>query len=235
MKLQKNNKYKGKMALGLATVMLSGILMSGCNRTNTIVTEEPVATVEVTSTPTPTPISTPAPIPELSYDEEIALLKIKEPQQFRSLESVSVLEYIENGNIKVIFTSINALANEEGGHDVYECFTNEKLFSFNYDIYLPENNTPLNMNIDNITVINENLKDVEILRGYCLYTNSQKLKDIGIILKEEDIDLLNDDILFFNTEITNTEVADIYLSIIPKAYRVTADELINTQNKVLVK
>ena len=86
MKLQRNNKYKNKIALGLSTLMLSSLLLTGCSNEieipkiddiptvtqEVVVTQEPVATEMpiVTETPvvTPEPIIevTPEPTPEVT-------------------------------------------------------------------------------------------------------------------------------------------------------------------------
>ena len=236
MKLQKSNKYKGKIALGLATLMLSGIVMSGCNSTNAVVAEEPVATVEVTSTPTPT--LEPTPIPELSYEEEIELLGMIDSEEITPLQSVHVFEYVKDGQRKMMFAFINAQPNEEGYHDVYECFTRQKILTLNYSIYDPNLRVGDRTDCVNITIQSEKLKDVTIERGYMIFYLPERCTTLQIPIINNEyyrvIYPLNiNEIL--KTKCTVAEVADMYLSIIPKEYRVSANDLFVNQDKALVK
>ena len=72
MKLQRNNKYKNKIAAGLSAIIIASTALTGCNessmiRFNVEVTPEPYEEyVEPTATPKPTP----APTPTIEEDME---------------------------------------------------------------------------------------------------------------------------------------------------------------------
>ena len=228
MKLQKNNKYKNKIAAGLSAIIIASTALTGCNessmiRFNVEVTPEPYEEyVEPTATPKPTPAPTP------TIEEDMESLGIVEDDFEIDYGGVFGLVFkMSNGKIKIVET----IWNHDGDKSVFcDAFTNIPIMSatnctsdYKFDITYDE---------------------AEILVPYFM---DSELEMIGIQAHLENYigNNLDDDMWerlkyiipkYFNKEYTETIsfdeciftrewLAEFYIDLVPRENRVTAEEL----------
>ena len=120
MKLQKNNKYKNKIAAGLSAIIIASTALTGCSESSIIqfnveVTPEPYEEyVEPTSTPDPTPEPTP------TIEEDIETLGIiNEEVMISDADRFGLIFRMPNGKEKVVETLYNREGNKYTFYDVF--------------------------------------------------------------------------------------------------------------------
>ena len=120
MKLQKNNKYKNKIAAGLSAIIIVSIALTGCSESSIIqfnveITPEPYEEyVEPTSTPNPTPEPTP------TIEEDIETLGIiNEEVMISDEDRFGLIFRMPNGKEKVVETLYNREGNKYTFYDVF--------------------------------------------------------------------------------------------------------------------
>ena len=235
MKLQKNNKYKNKIVAGLSAIIIASAALTGCG--------ECYEVVEIISETTPEPdepnyaIADPTPVPtqipqkELSYEEEIDLLGIPEKVLYDQTNygRVFVIKYTLNKVQKIAFVYMSE--GVDGYDGTYRnMFTNDVMFSYNNDIFGVSMDDPA---VLESYPIDENLQGAVVTNIYSLTDIVEKHEDFGFELEKNEyyssldsrrISYTKWDELFA-TPCTIEKLADIYLWAVPKAYRVTAEEL----------
>ena len=142
MKLQRKNKYSKKVALGLGSILIGGML-AGCNNVKAneidvtpIITNTPsiTSTPEPTLTPRPTiaPSPTPIPIVEITGEElekEIEELKIVDNKtKYRSSFFYYILFETKDGEVKIAF--IRIMLKDDKTIIILDAFTEEVLFCY---------------------------------------------------------------------------------------------------------
>ena len=120
MKLQKNNKYKNKIAAGLSAIIIASTALTGCSESSIIqfnveITPEPYEEyVEPTSTPNPTPEPTP------TIEEDIETLGIiNEDVMISDADRFGLIFRMPNGKEKVVETLYNREGNKYTFYDVF--------------------------------------------------------------------------------------------------------------------
>lgn len=240
MKLQRKNKYSKKIAVGLLSAVLFANLV-GCDDTkamnevaNEVVIEEIVVdNVEEKYTNF-------YDITEEEKEKRMEALQIKYPDAVTLLNQVSSFTIKDSeGNYKVIQT----LERYNENSDIityYDLFTEEKLF----DLVITEecgydSSTNLFTNVDFSTIHNEipYFKDKEIVEyGMCLgtiaFVRNHFNEVCGTNGVYEDYDysyvfnyLFSENFIDSETYFTVKELADNYVTMVPKAYQVTAEEM----------
>lgn len=82
MKLQRNNKYIGKIAIGLASLITSGVIMSGCTDYESVYPlNSLLPQIEITETLEPTPNFEPTPVPTPEQTQMIDPISTEEPSE----------------------------------------------------------------------------------------------------------------------------------------------------------
>ena len=120
MKLQRNNKYKNKIAAGLSAIIIASTALTGCSESSIIqfnveITPEPYEEyVEPTSTPNPTPEPTP------TIEEDIETLGIiNEEVMISDEDRFGLIFRMPNGKEKVVETLYNREGNKYTFYDVF--------------------------------------------------------------------------------------------------------------------
>lgn len=232
MKLVKENKYNKWNILGVNVLLSIGLLFGGCTESDAIEvipTPEPTAKIEITSKPEPTVKielePTVEPVPELSYEEEIKLLGIKDPDAIKPIAGIFIFEYTINENKKIMFTYMLMNKNLNGEYEIYNWFTQDMVFTFHDEIINKQINE---FDLTKMTPAMAGLNSANIDQIYFIDNLSNRLKILGSefdpyeYFKVEDIDVYE---YLSKISLTNLELADFYLWAIPKQYRVSADEL----------
>ena len=142
MKLQRKNKYSKKVALGLGSILIGGML-AGCNNvkaneidaTSTITNTPGItSTPEPTLTPRPTiaPSPTPIPIVEITGEElekEKEQLKIVDNKtKYESSFFYYILFETKDGEVKIAF--IRIMLKDDKTIIILDAFTEEVLFCY---------------------------------------------------------------------------------------------------------
>ena len=123
MKLQRNHKYKNKIAAGLSAIIIASATLTGCSSndieiTSPVETVEPTTVSEPTPTPTSTPKPTPVPTPEIDgYVEELGI--INEDVMISGADRFGLIFRMPNGKEKVVETLYNREGNKYTFYDVF--------------------------------------------------------------------------------------------------------------------
>ena len=123
MKLQKNNKYKNKIAAGLSAIIIASATLTGCSSndieiTSPVETVEPTTISEPTPMPTPTPKPTPVPTPEIDgYIEELGI--INEDVIISDAGRCGIIFKMPNGIAKIVEVVYESEGNNLTFYDVF--------------------------------------------------------------------------------------------------------------------
>ena len=228
MKLQKNNKYKNKIAAGLSAIIIASTALTGCSessmiRFNVEVTPEPYEEyVEPTSTPDPTPEPTP------TIEEDIETLGIvNEDVMISDADRFGLIFRMPNGKEKVVETLYNREGNKYTFYDVFteipivtatNC-TQDEYYKIHYDeaeILVPYFEDAkivmigVQFEIENYTVAHID----PTLQGRMSYFVEKYYEtEMGELIDPEDYSF------------TKEQLAEHYVEFFPKENRVTAEEL----------
>ena len=243
MKLQRKNKYSKKVALGLGSILIGGMLASCSNvKANEVeVTPTITNTPSITSTPEPTPTPfvrptlmpapTPIPVVEITGEElekEIEELKIVDNKtKYESGEFAHILFETKDGEVKIAF--IRLLLENNKRLIVLDAFTEEVLFCYD---------KPFDDLIESILI--KNFKDIYDENPY--FTGSTIIEmdtfgmlfnhyyDLGIDTSYKTIQLyekyMRTDIEYSDDwKLTAEELAIAYINLVPKEFRINASDL----------
>ena len=228
MKLQKNNKYKNKIAAGLSAIIIASTALTGCSESSIIqfnveVTPEPYEEyVEPTSTPDPTPEPTP------TIEEDIETLGIvNEDVMISDADRFGLIFRMPNGKEKVVETLYNREGNKYTFYDVFteipivtatNC-TQDEYYKIHYDeaeILVPYFEDAkivmigVQFEIENYTVAHID----PTLQGRMSYFVEKYYEtEMGELIDPEDYSF------------TKEQLAEHYVEFFPKENRVTAEEL----------
>ena len=259
MKLERNNKYSKKLTNGIATVLLSSLILTGCSNAKAISNDStdveletvaPIeAVVEVTpATPEPTATIEPTPTPFVTPNEayirsELRDLLLVDGSEENVAAAYGCVYFIKDGQEKVmnIYMPDRSVGKEFVVKDV---FTNEDLFVLYKDdpgyVGYGSEDLFLTHELSKIEPINPYFEDVTVtgidivFYGYYYFYGSEYA----------DIDMLLDDIKYDrsqghydNSEYSYTieEVARLYIKYLPGEYRVSSQEIVNSLENEPVK
>ena len=122
MKLQRNNKYKNKIAAGLSAIIIASTALTGCGESNIIDYLFVEVTPNILPTDTPSPTSTPDPTPEPTptIEEDIETLGIiNEEVMISDEDRFGLIFRMPNGKEKVVETLYNREGNKYTFYDVF--------------------------------------------------------------------------------------------------------------------
>ena len=238
MKLQRNNKYKNKIAAGLSAIIIASTALTGCSESSIIqfnveITPEPYEEyVEPTSTPNPTPEPTP------TIEEDIETLGIiNEDVMISDADRFGLIFRMPNGKEKVVETLYNREGNKYTFYDVFteipivtaiNC-TQDEYYQIHYDeaeILVPYFEDAkivmigVQFEIENYT---EAYIDPTLHEKSSYFLEKYYGKKAGELIDPEEY-------LF-----TKEQLAEHYVEFFPKENRVTAEELQTGLEKDSVK
>ena len=241
MKLQRKNKYSKKVALGLGSILIGGML-AGCNNVRAneidvtpIITNTPsiTSTPEPTLTPRPTLMPTPTLIPvvEITGEElekEIEELKIVDNKtKHESSEFVHILFETKDGEVKIAF--IRILLKDDKTIIILDAFTEEVLFCYDK----PFDDLTESILIKNFTdIYDENpyfigSTIIEINTLICVFNHYYALgidtSDNAFKLYEKY--MITDITYSDDWKLTTEELAAVYINLVPKEFRIKASDL----------
>ena len=122
MKLQKNNKYKNKIAAGLSAIIIASTALTGCGESNIIdyLFVEVTPNILPTDTPSPTSTLDPTPEPTPTIEEDIETLGIvNEDVMISDADRFGLIFRMPNGKEKVVETLYNREGNKYTFYDVF--------------------------------------------------------------------------------------------------------------------
>ena len=122
MKLQKNNKYKNKIAAGLSAIIIASTALTGCGESNIIdyLFVEVTPNILPTDTPSPTSTLDPTPEPTPTIEEDIETLGIiNEEVMISDADRFGLIFRMPNGKEKVVETLYNREGNKYTFYDVF--------------------------------------------------------------------------------------------------------------------
>lgn len=244
MKLQRKNKYSKKIALGLGSIFIGGML-AGCNnvKANEIgATSTITNTPGITSTPepTPTPFVRPTlmpaptliPVVEITGEElekEIEELKIVDNKaKYNSGSFAHILFETKDGEIKIAFIRLLLENNER--LIAIDAFTEEVLFCYDkpFDDLLE---SMLIKNFKDIYDENPYFTDSTIIEMAPFDIVINHYYDLGIVMSTNTIQIFEkymrtDIISSSDWDLTTEELAIAYINVVPKVFRINASDLL---------
>ena len=122
MKLQRNNKYKNKIAAGLSAIIIASTALTGCGESNIIdyLFVEVTPNILPTDTPSPTSTLDPTPEPTPTIEEDIETLGIvNEDVMISDADRFGLIFRMPNGKEKVVETLYNREGNKYTFYDVF--------------------------------------------------------------------------------------------------------------------
>ena len=122
MKLQRNNKYKNKIAAGLSAIIIASTALTGCGESNIIdyLFVEVTPNILPTDTPSPTSTLDPTPEPTPTIEEDIETLGIiNEEVMISDADRFGLIFRMPNGKEKVVETLYNREGNKYTFYDVF--------------------------------------------------------------------------------------------------------------------
>ena len=122
MKLQRNNKYKNKIAAGLSAIIIASTALTGCGESNIIdyLFVEVTPNILPTDTPSPTSTLDPTPEPTSTIEEDIETLGIiNEEVMISDADRFGLIFRMPNGKEKVVETLYNREGNKYTFYDVF--------------------------------------------------------------------------------------------------------------------
>ena len=122
MKLQKNNKYKNKIAAGLSAIIIASTALTRCGESNIIdyLFVEVTPNILPTDTPSPTSTLDPTPEPTPTIEEDIETLGIiNEEVMISDADRFGLIFRMPNGKEKAVETLYNREGNKYTFYDVF--------------------------------------------------------------------------------------------------------------------
>ena len=244
MKLQRKNKYSKKIALGLGSIFIGGML-AGCNnvKANEIdATSTITNTPGITSTPepTPTPFVRPTlmpaptliPVVEITGEElekEIEQLKIADNKtKYVSGAFSHILFETKDGEVKIAF--IRLLLENNKRLSALDAFSEEVLFCYDK----PFDDLGESTQIKNFTDIydeNPYFTGSIIIEMDFFRMIFNQYYNLGIDTSYKTIQLyekyMRTDIKYSDDwKLTTEELAIAYINVVPKVFRINASDLL---------
>ena len=231
MKLQKNNKYKNKIAAGLSAIIIASTALTGCGSndieiTSPVETVEPTTISEPTPMPTSTPKPTPVPTPEIDgYVEELGI--INEDTMLFDADRFGIIFKMPNGIAKIV----EVLYEVEGDKfTFYDVFTETPIVTATnctqgeyYKIYYDEAEILIPYFEDAKIVMLETQRYID---NYALSSFGPEEVDVYKEITEKYYGLNFGDVVDpYKHSFSKRELAEMYIMTIPKENRVTAEEL----------
>lgn len=222
-----------RKAIAFALIGVNVLALNACTESPVILRFETIAPATTnlpsarplpTLTLEPTPTATPSPVPttKAEYEEELAKLNIIDGNMIMEASQICTILFKTNDNKYKIAFVVDLVDISTNMTTLYDWFSGEGLFSFNYDMYLEIFNDG---SVETIVPVNKSMLDVTFLRLGNPISQYYSFTSFGveIPLKSELYDLFRE-----NSEISYSkfEYADIYLKYIPKEYRMYGSELI---------
>ena len=230
MKLQKNNKYKNKIAAGLSAIIIASAALTGCGESNIIDYLFVEVTPNILPTDTPSPTSTPDPIPEPTptIEEDIETLGIvNEDVMISDADRFGLIFRMPNGKEKVVETLYIREGNKYTFYDVFteipivtatNC-TQDEYYKIHYDeaeILVPYFEDAkivmigVQFEIENYTVAHI---DPTLQGRMSYFVEKYYGTKMGELIDPEDYSF------------TKEQLAEHYVEFFPRENRVTAEEL----------
>ena len=230
MKLQRNNKYKNKIAAGLSAIIIASTALTGCGESNIIDYLFVEVTPNILPTDTPSPTSTPDPTPEPTptIEEDIETLGIiNEEVMISDEDRFGLIFRMPNGKEKVVETLYNREGNKYTFYDVFteipivtatNC-TQDEHYHIHYDeaeILVPYFEDAkivmigVQFDIENYAIA---YIDAELEEKMPYFIEKLYGKEIEGFINSEDYSF------------TKEQLAEHYIEFFPRENRVTAEEL----------
>lgn len=261
MKLERSNKYNKKLTNGIATVLLSSLILTGCSNAKAISNDstdvelETVAPIEavveitpVPATPEPTATIEPTPTPFVTPNEayiksELRDLLLVDGSEENVAAAYGCLLFEKDGQEKVMNIYMPEISNDKE-FVIRDVFTNEDLFILHRNdpgfVGFTQNSTYFAKELSEIDVINPYFEDVKItgidflfFRYYFLY--GKEYADKSMLETDLKKDMTAE---YYNTadySYTIEEVARLYIKYLPGEYRVSSQEIVNSLEDEHVK
>ena len=228
MKLQKNNKYKNKIAAGLSAIIIASTALTGCSESSIIqfnveITPEPYEEyVEPTSTPNPTPEPTP------TIEEDIETLGIiNEEVMISDEDRFGLIFRMPNGKEKVVETLYNREGNK---YTFYDVFTEIPIVTATNCIQ----DEDYHIHYDEVEILASYFKEAELvmigaqfdIENYTAAYIESTLQDrmpyfLEKYYGKKEGELIDSEEYLFTKE----QLAEHYVEFFPRENRVTAEEL----------
>ncbi|CCY44799.1 unknown [Clostridium sp. CAG:1193] len=230
MKLQRNNKYKNKIAAGLSAIIIASTALTGCGESNIIDYLFVEVTPNILPTDTPSPTSTPDPTPEPTptIEEDIETLGIiNEEVMISDEDRFGLIFRMPNGKEKVVETLYNREGNKYTFYDVFteipivtatNC-TQDEHYHIHYDeaeILVPYFEDAkivmigVQFDIENYAIA---YIDADLEEKMPYFIEKLYGKEIEGFINSEDYSF------------TKEQLAEHYIEFFPRENRVTAEEL----------
>ena len=240
MKLQRNNKYKNKIAAGLSAIIIASTALTGCGESNIIDYLFVEVTPNILPTDTPSPTSTPDPTPEPTptIEEDIETLGIiNEEVMISDEDRFGLIFRMPNGKEKVVETLYNREGNKYTFYDVFteipivtatNC-TQDEHYHIHYDeaeILVPYFEDAkivmigVQFDIENYAIA---YIDADLEEKMPYFIEKLYGKEIEGFINSEDYSF------------TKEQLAEHYVEFFPRENRVTAEELQTGLEKDSVK
>ena len=231
MKLQKNNKYKNKIAAGLSAIIIASATLTGCSSndieiTSPVETVEPTTISEPTPMPTSTPKPTPVPTPEIDgYVEELGI--INEDVMISDAGRCGIIFKMPNGIAKIVEVVYESEGNNLTFYDVFTEIPIVTVTNCTQGEYYK-------IHYDEAKILAPYFENAEIVMLETqLYIDNYALSEFGpeevdayeeIISKYYGV-TINDVIDPNKYSFNKRELAEMYIMTIPRENRVTVEEL----------
>ena len=230
MKLQRNNKYKNKIAAGLSAIIIASTALTGCGESNIIdyLFVEVTPNILPTDTPSPTSTLDPTPEPTPTIEEDIETLGIiNEEVMISDADRFGLIFRMPNGKEKVVETLYNREGNKYTFYDVFteipivtatNC-TQDEYYKIHYDeaeILVPYFEDAkivmigVQFDIENYAMA---YIDADLEEKMPYFIEKLYGKEIEGFINPEDYSF------------TKEQLAEHYVEFFPKENRVTAEEL----------
>ncbi len=230
MELQRNNKYKNKIAAGLSAIIIASTALTGCGESNIIDYLFVEVTPNILPTDTPSPTSTPDPTPEPTptIEEDIETLGIiNEEVMISDEDRFGLIFRMPNGKEKVVETLYNREGNKYTFYDVFteipivtatNC-TQDEHYHIHYDeaeILVPYFEDAkivmigVQFDIENYAIA---YIDADLEEKMPYFIEKLYGKEIEGFINSEDYSF------------TKEQLAEHYIEFFPRENRVTAEEL----------
>ena len=230
MKLQKNNKYKNKIAAGLSAIIIASTALTGCGESNIIDYLFVEVTPNILPTDTPSPTSTPDPTPEPTptIEEDIETLGIiNEEVMISDEDRFGLIFRMPNGKEKVVETLYNREGNK---YTFYDVFTEIPIVTATNCIQ----DEDYHIHYDEVEILASYFKEAELvmigaqfdIENYtAAYIDSTLQDRMPYFLEKyygkKEGELIDSEEYLFTKE----QLAEHYVEFFPRENRVTAEEL----------
>ena len=230
MKLQKNNKYKNKIAAGLSAIIIASTALTGCGESNIIdyLFVEVTPNILPTDTPSPTSTLDPTPEPTPTIEEDIETLGIvNEDVMISDADRFGLIFRMPNGKEKVVETLYNREGNK---YTFYDVFTEIPIVTATNCIQ----DEDYHIHYDEAEILASYFKEAELvmigaqfdIENYtAAYIDSTLQDRMPYFLEKyygkKEGELIDSEEYLFTKE----QLAEHYVEFFPRENRVTAEEL----------